>query len=68
MPKPSASLFVRAEDVEATVDAAARASVEVEVAQLAGGPSGHRRRAAATGEDTEETRLDGSLPTYQHTG
>lgn len=64
----SASLFVRAEDAEVTVDVAGWASVEVGVVRPAEGPSGRRREAAASGEDTEETRLDGSLPTYQHTG
>lgn len=50
------------------MDVAARASVEVEVVRLAEGPSGRRRQAEASGEDTEETRPEGSLPTYQHTG
>lgn len=70
MPRPSASLSVRAGDAAVTVVAAvAAASAEGGVAPLAEGPSGqHRQEAAASGADTEETRPAGSLPTYQHIG
>lgn len=68
MPRRSASLFVRAEDAAVTVGVAVWASVEAGVVRLAEGPSGLHREAAASGEDTEETRPAGSLPTYQHTG
>lgn len=69
MPRPLASLFVKAEDVEVTVDVAAPASVEVAAVQLAEGPSVHHRQGvAASGEDTEENGLVGSLPTYRRTG
>lgn len=67
MPRHSASLCVRVEGVEVTAGVAVWASVEVEVVRLVEGPSA-RHKEAASGEDTEETRPVGSLPTYQHTG
>lgn len=68
MRRRSASPSVRAEAAEVTVDVEVWASAEVGVVRLAEGPSGRHREAAASGEDTEETRLDESSPTYQHTG
>lgn len=69
MPRPSASLSVRAGDAVVTAVAVAVASAEGGVAPLAEGPLGQRRQeAAASGADTEETRPAGSLPTYQHIG
>ena len=68
MPRHSASLCVRVEAAEVTVDAAGWASVAVGVVRLAEDPSVRHKGAAASGEDTEETRPAASSPTYQHTG
>ena len=68
MPKHSASLCVRAGAAVVIADVAAWASVEVGGVQPAEDPSGPRREVVDSGVDTEETRLAGSLPTYQHTG
>lgn len=69
MLRPLASLFVKAVDVEVTADVVAPASVEVAAVHLAEGPSAHHMQGvAASGEDTEENGLVGSLPTYRHTG
>lgn len=68
MPRHSASLCVRVEAAEVTAGVVVWASVEVGVVRLAEGLSARHKEAAASGEDTEETRPVANLPTYQHTG
>lgn len=54
--------------MEVTADVVEWASAEVGAVRLAEAPSGPLREAVASEEATEETRLAGSLQTYQRTG